>query len=46
MSPECYITEDEFETNLMRIAATAGAFTAIGAGIALLVLWLRTRGSA
>jgi hypothetical protein len=40
---ECYFTEDEFETNVMRVASGAGAFVAVTAGIALLGHWIAAR---
>jgi hypothetical protein len=43
---ECYITEDDFETAAMRVAATIGALVAVAAGLALLVLWIASRRAA
>jgi hypothetical protein len=40
---ECYITEDEFETSVVRVASAAGALVAMGAGFVLLALWTFTR---
>jgi len=40
---ECYITEDEFETTVVRIASGAGAFIAVAAGLALLALWFASQ---
>jgi hypothetical protein len=43
---ECSITEDEFETTVMRIGSGAGALVAVAAGLVLLMWWIASRKAA